>query len=170
MRSLEKVVASFLSPTASHLSSHLSSRVLRSCRRVARFHRIMTTPSFEPEDGTNLYALDALSRATVVGTIGKAPVAPLGVDEKDDDRDPRGLLVGREVNVLYAERNGKGCAYCKGNVLSWRNHGILGTVYTVKFDDGDQREATYEELLFFLRDGDLVPHGVKAAFERAKSS
>ena len=50
------------------------------------------------------------------------------------------------------------------------DHLNLGTVYVVRYNDGNESRSTYEELLPFICDRNLLQQDVKAALERAKSS
>ena len=96
-------------------------------------------------------------------------------DDADRVRNPGVRLVGRRVRKLYATPSEpEGWKLYTGTVLGSRVDKTWGTVYGVRYEDGDEQEVIYEEIISMLDEPDVkhgaVPLSVVQASSKARSS
>jgi len=90
-------------------------------------------------------------------------------------RHPGVRLCGRKVSKLFAVASEGGITYQKFNgvVQGSRPEATWGTVYSVRYDDGEEQEVTYEEIIPILHELNekfpAVPLDIIEASKKAKS-
>ena len=99
-------------------------------------------------------------------------------DDEDDDadlvRNPGVRLIGRRVRKLYADPSQPdGYKLFGGTVIGSRVDKTWGTVYGVRYEDGEEQEVIYEELIPILDEPDekqrAVPLAVIEASTKART-